>query len=311
MLEARATDGRYVPHSFTCGEGIGDWRPTSLPPTVPPTVPPPVPLTCTPPGVSDPFAWVARVDPFTLKSTSQFRTKGPERIGSRAYRKEYNEVKDYGGNGTTTPSLRTPAQLAVSQFFTANPIEMYNRTFRTISTQRDLTLVQQARLFAMLNIATADAVINCWDDKDHWSFWRPITAIRLGNSDGDDKTVGDSGWTSFIGTPPYPDHSSGYNCVTGAFMHVAQEFFGKRKLEFTMTMNFGSPPVPMARTYDRFTDVIEDTIDARVWQGIHFRSADEDGARIGKNVARWIDDRYFEPVRRNNCGDDDDDDHDD
>ncbi len=166
---------------------------------------------------------------------------------------------------------------------------MFNRTFRGLSTSKGLTLVEQARLFAMLNLSGADAAIGCWDDKEFWHFWRPLTAIRLGDTDGDPRTVGDPNWTSLIVAPPYPDHPSGYNCQTGAFMHAATAFFGTRKQEFGLTATFvppgsppGTPPITVTRPYERYTDVVEDTIDARVWQGIHFRSSDEDGAWLGK-----------------------------
>jgi hypothetical protein len=284
MLAERADDGRYTPGiSFTVGTGVGEWQ-------------------TTPPGfVNDPNAWVRVVDPFVMKSISQLRTGGPPKIGSRQYRKEYDEVKDYGGNGTTTPTLRTAEQTATAQFFVANPVEMFNRTFRGISTSEGLTLVEQARLFAMLNLSGADAAIGCWDDKEFWSFWRPLTAIRLGDMDGDPKTAGDAAWTSLIANPPYPDHPSGYNCESGAFMNVAKAFFGNRT-QFSLTANVGTPPISVTRPYKRFTDVVEDTIDARIWLGIHFRTADEDGAWIGKKVARWVDKHYFEPVKRQHCG---------
>ncbi len=307
MLEERDGDGRYVPFSFTCGDDAGEWRPvTSLVCTTPPTPPGPT---------NDPFAWVSRVDPFTLKRTSQFRTRGPEKLKSGAYKREYSEVKSLGGNGTTTPSARTLEQTGVAQFFTVNPLPVYSRALRTIAQGEGLSIAEDARLFAMLNVAVADAVINCWDEKAFWSNWRPITAIRLGDSDGNDKTVGDTGWTPFAGTPPYPDQSSGYNCVTASFMHAAKAFFDTDKVSFdlTGTVTVGVPaPTTMTRHYDRFTDVIDDTIDARVLQGIHFRSSDEDGAWIGKNVARWLDKRFFEPVKDRDCGGrDHDDDHDD
>ena len=187
----RANDGRFGPFRFTCGEGAGEWRPVTS-------------LICTnPSGPSDPFAWVARVEPFMLESTSQFRTKGPHALTSGAYTKEYNEVKSLGAVG----SPRNAEQQALAQFFTVNPVELYNRTFRTISAAQGLTLVEEARLFAMLNLTAADTFINTWDDKAHWSFWRPITAIRLGDSDGNPRTVGDSTWTPLVGTPPYPEHS--------------------------------------------------------------------------------------------------------
>ena len=190
MLAERAADGRYGPFRFSCGEDAGEWRPTTS-------------LACTTPsGPSDPNAWLARVEPFVLESTSQFRSKGPHDMTSGAYAKEYNEVKELGAVG----SQRTPEQAALAGFFTntTSPPEMYNRTFRTVAVNEGLTLVEQARLFAMLNMAGADSLINCWDDKAHWSFWRPVTAIRLGDDDGNPKTDGDPSWTRSAATRPIP-----------------------------------------------------------------------------------------------------------
>jgi vanadium-dependent haloperoxidase-like protein len=306
MLANRTGDGRFVPFPFACGEDAGEWRPTSTNP------PGPVPLTCVPTGVSDPASWVAKVKPFTLKSNSQFRSDGPPALGSRKYAKEYDEVKRLGGNGTTTPTERTAEQTLAAQFFTANPYPVYSRMLRGLAQTEDLSTAEQARLLALVTVAGADAFINCWDDKMWWSNWRPITAIRLGDSDTNSRTVGDPGWTSFLAAPPYPDVSSGYNCITASTMNAAKAFFGKDKLEFdlTATVTLGFPaPTTLTRHYERFTDVVEDTIDARVWLGIHFRVADETGAELGKDVARWVDDRHFAPVRKKHdrCGDHDDD----
>jgi hypothetical protein len=273
MLAARTDDGRYEAFSFTVGDDVGAWRPT-------------------PPGfVNDPFAWVARVEPFLLRGPSQFRTKGPRALKSGAYARQYNEVKELGG--PTLGSPRTSEQEAVAQFYTVSLVELFNRTFRTIADDRGLTLADEARLFGMLNLATADAVINCWNDKAHWSNWRPITAIRNGDNDGNPSTVGDPGWTPLIATPPYPDHTSGYNCGTSSYMHTAEAFFGRGKTQFSVVRTPGG----VTRDYERFTDVIDDTIDARVYQGIHFRAADVQGAEIGKDVAHWLDKHYFEPVQ--------------
>jgi hypothetical protein len=272
MLDERTGDGRYVPFSFAVGDEPGEWVPTS--------------------GVNDPFAWVAKVDPFLMKRPSQFRTDGPYDLDSRAYAREYQEVKDYGGNGTTTETLRTTEQTATAMFFTANPVEMYNRTFRTIAGDRGLGLVKQARLFASLNLAGADAAIGCWDDKAHWSFWRPITAIQQGDNDGNPRTAGDGNWNSLVPSPPYPDHPSGYNCATGAFMHTAKSFFGRDKVAFNLV---GPGAAGVTRPYQRFTDVIKDTIDARIWLGIHFRAPDVQGAELGEDVARLLSKNFLEP----------------
>jgi hypothetical protein len=276
MLDAREDDGRFVPFSFPVGSDPGQWQ-------------------LTPPGfVNDPFAWVANVDPFLLESTSQFRTDGPLALTSKEYAEEYDEVRELGSN--VVPTSRTPEQTAVALFYIENAIVMLNRTFRTISADEGLTPEEEARLFGMLNLIGADAVINCWDDKAHYAFWRPITAIRLGDTDGNDATTADSTWTPLFptppGTPPYPDHPSGYNCITGSMMNAARAFFGNDKLEFTIHSNSSGAD----RTYRKFSDVYKDTIDARVYLGIHFRTADVQGAVLGKKVAAWASKRYFQPV---------------
>lgn len=279
MLAARADDGRYVPYTITPGDVPGQWIPT------PPT------------NSVDPFAWVGFVDPFMLESPSQFRSKGPHALSSGIYAEELNEVKRLGG--PSEGSQRTAAQEAVARFFTVNPLEMYNRAFRALAEERQLSTAEQARLFAMLNMAGADALINCFNDKAHWNFWRPITAIRNADLDGNPKTVADPTWTPMIATPPYSEHASGYNCVTAAFMHTAEAFFGHGPSTFTLVRLQPDTPA-VTRTYARFTDVIDDTIDARVYQGVHFRAADVQGAKIGKDVAGWATKHLFQ--RTNSSG---------
>lgn len=275
MLEARADDGRYGSFSFTEGTDPGQWRRT------------------TPEAPTDPFAWVAQVEPFTLSSRSQFRSAGPLALDSAEYAQEYNEVKTLGGNGTTTATVRTPEQTDLATFYTANPVEMFNRAFRTLAESRGMSIVQQARLFARLNLTGADSFINCWDDKAYWNFWRPVTAIRAGDSDGNDATQADPTWTSMVAAPPYPDHPSGYNCITGGLIYAAKRFFKTDEMAFSV-VRIAPNTADVTRSYERFTDVTRDTIDARVYLGIHFRTPDEQGVEIGKDVARWVDRHFFQ-----------------
>jgi hypothetical protein len=274
MLDARADDGRYVPFSLTPGTAPGQWRPEL------------------PAFVSDPFAWAAFVDPFALTSPAQFRTNGPLALTSTEYAREFDEVKSVGGRN----SARTAEQQALSDFYFVNAVELFHRTFRTLAATRGLSLAEDARLFALLSLAGGDAAISCWNEKAFWSFWRPITAIRQGDADGNPRTIGDPTWLPLINTPPYSDHTSGYNCLSGAMMHAAKAFFGTNRVTFTVTRI--APGLPDAtRTYERFTDLIPDTIDARVFQGVHFRTADVQGARLGRDVARWLTENFLQPLR--------------
>jgi hypothetical protein len=275
MLTDRQNDGRFVPFTFTQGTGVGEWRPTA-----------------TAPPFTDPFAWVGRVRPFVLKSTSQFRTDGPNAVNSDAYTREFNEVKALGGDGVVTASARTPAQTALAQFYIPNPVEMFNRTFRGIAVDQGLTMVEHARLFATLNLAGADGLINCWDDKEFWHFWRPMTAIRLALTDGNPDTVENTTWTPLLANPPYPDHPSGYTCLTSSMMHAARGFFGTDKISFTVT----NIVTGATRSYRRFHEVVKDVIDARIYLGIHFRTADVQAAVLGKKVAFYLNKNFLQPV---------------
>jgi hypothetical protein len=269
MLSVRANDGRFVPFQFTAGTGVGQWRPEL------------------PAFVSDPFAWVSNVKPFAMRRPSQFRTSGPPAITSARYTAEYNEVKSLGASDSTT---RTPAQTEVAHFFTANPLVFMNAAFRDIAVRKGLSITRAARLFGMLSMSSADALIGCWDSKDYWSFWRPITAIRAGDSDGNPATAGRGDWLPLLATPPYPDEPSGYNCFTASMMYAGKAFFGTDRVGITLTSPTGTAP----RTYSRLTSVIRDTINARVWLGIHFRTADVHGASLGRNVAGYVANHYFE-----------------
>ena len=181
------TAGGVLP--VQCGDEPGQWRPVGV-------------VSCTPPptGGSDPFAWAAKVKPFVVESNEQFLSKGPNALTSGLYAKEYNEVKALGVAGL----VRTGEQLAVFNFFQANPVEMFSRSFRTYALAQGLDLVEQARLFGLFGLAGGDTNITCWEDKAHWSFWRPQTAIRLADTDGNPKTEKVDGWTSAIATPAVP-----------------------------------------------------------------------------------------------------------
>ncbi len=142
----------------------------------------------------------------------------------------------------------------------------------------------------MLSVSTADALIACFDDKDHYSFWRPITAIRHASEDGNPNTAEQADWLPFMVTPPYPDHPSGFNCAAGAMMYAGKAFFGTDRVAITLTSPAGTAP----RTYTRLTAVLKDTIDARIWLGFHFREPDVQGAKLGRNVANYVATHYFE-----------------
>jgi hypothetical protein len=286
MLLARTGDGRFGTYAWTESTAVGKWRPV-------------------PPLSNNAFGWYAKVKPFTMRSTHQFRTAGPLDLTSAAYAAEFNEVKMLGAQSGST---RTEAQTLLAGFTTANPLPYMNRGLREIAMARRLSTSQQALLFVKTSMGSADALIGCFDDKDHWNFWRPQTAIREALSDGNDATAPDADWLSVFPPPGYSDHPSGYNCYAGGFWHSARLFFGTDKIRFQLTSPGVPAGVPVAipgstRSYTRLTGVIKDTIEGRILNGFHFRTSDVQGAQLGKRVAQWIDNRFFE---REDDDDDDD-----
>jgi hypothetical protein len=151
----------------------------------------------------------------------------------------------------------------------------------------------------MLYLTAADALIGVWDDKAHWTFWRPITAIREADTDGNPATAKDEAWLPLIANPPYPEHPSGHAGLSGSFVATLQDFFGTDHVAWSDTNNAG-----LTRSFTRFSQAIEEVVDARVWSGIHLRTADQQGAKIGGQVAKWREWHYFQAVRRHEDHDD-------
>jgi hypothetical protein len=278
MLANRAGDGRFgaPDFPFPAVPGAGQWRPN--------------------PG-NDPNAWVRNVRPFTLPSSDYFQTSGPSALTSAQYTAEFNEVKALG---RATGSTRTPAQTSLAYWSASHPVLMLYTTMRQVAASKGLTITEQARFHAMTSMATADSAINCFAEKGRWGFWRPTTAIQLADTDGNDATQPDTGWTSLLPLPPYADEPSGANCFFSGMMNSAKAFFGSDAAEFDIVSGgiglVEGVPTGSTRHYSRFTDVIPDVIDARVYGGLHFRRADVNGAALGQRVAEFVDANFF------NCG---------
>jgi hypothetical protein len=272
MITARTGDGRFGPFRFAVGLGPGEWRPVL------------------PAFVNDPNAWLKDVKPFLIRSSSQFRSKGPLALDSRRYAREFEEVRSLGSATSTT---RSDDQTQAARYWAENPPATWNRIFRTLSAQQGLSLVDNARFFAMLYMTATDALISVWDDKAHWSFWRPITAIREADTDGNPRTDPDPGWLPLIATPPYPDHPSAHLGLSGSIGRTLQRFFGTDRIAWSDTNNGG-----FSRSFTRISQAVEEIVGARIWAGLHFRTADDQGERIGRQVARYVEERYFEPRHR-------------
>jgi len=292
ILPLRRTDPNPLPAPFTGGTGIGQWRPTHSFIGNPPAPPSGAPMA---------VHWMAGFDPFTLTGPTRFRAEPPPALTSERYRKDYDEVKKLGSFNSTD---RTPEQKDLAYFYTDNFLAQWNRALRGIATKHLRRSGDTARLFALANLATADAVISSWDSKKFYFFWRPITAINEGDNDGNPGTTGDTTWQPLINTPNYPDYTSGANNVTGAMTRTLSLFFGRDRMTFEVT-SLAPLAVQKTRVYNRFSDAAEDVVDARILLGIHFRFADTAARKQGQQVAEWAFDHFLLPLR----GDDDHHDH--
>jgi PAP2 superfamily len=226
-------------------------------------------------------------------------------VSDTAYAKEFDEVKELGALNSST---RTADQTAAAVFWQFAPIALWNPLIRGLADRYDLDTADQARLYAMVNLVAADGAIACWNDKYYWNFWRPRAAIREADTDGNRRTIADPSWeplfsattatTPPLGTPPFPDHPSGHGCLSGAVLNTLADFFGTDKVEITVASGRSLNGVPIPpRKFKRFSDATEEIIEARIWGGIHFRSADVQGTVIGKKVARYLRKHYFRPLR--------------
>ncbi len=284
MLLLRADDGSaeaatvpYVP-----GTEPGDWQPT--PPAFAPAFLP---------------GW-GRVTPFALEDGSQFRLPPPPALHTGTYAIDYEEVKLVGRiDSPFRPQDRTD----VARFYAAaTPVQVWNAAARQVSAGQGMTLSENARIFALLGMAMADGSIATFDTKYHYNLWRPVTAIRGGDTDGNDLTEPDPGWTPLITTPPFPSYASAHATLSGAARKVLERAFGRGGHAITLT-HPGLPGIVL--DYTAFEDITDDIDDARVYGGIHFRFDQEDGAHQGRHVGRYILRNYLRsPEELDGVGDD-------
>jgi hypothetical protein len=258
---------------FVGGTEPGEWRPT--------------------PGVTaGANAYMAGTAPFVLNSPSQFRPEPPMPLTSERYSREYDEVKALG---SLTGSTRTDEQTDLARFWSGNPIVQWFATLRSIADAHVPDIGDKARLIALVALSTADSQISVYETKYHYNFWRPITAIREGDADTNPRTAGDATWTPFIVTPPYPDHSSGANNLSGAVTTILQLYFRTDEMDFAISSGVAGLTVN-PRPYARFSEAADEVVEVRILQGIHFRSADVDGRQQGSRIAHWAFQNFLKPV---------------
>jgi hypothetical protein len=240
--------------------------------------------------------------PFVLKDSSQFRPGPPYQLGSQKYAADVNEVQRLGGDDVTTSSARTDEQTEIALFWLESSPLAWNRIARTVSTAQGLDAWHNARLFGLLNLALTDGYIGTWDTKYHYRFWRPVTAIRLADIDGNPATTADPTWTPLVETPPIPDYDSGHAVEGGAAAQVLARFFGTDTISFSNcshTLPAGqtcADPTPTLRHFTRFSQAADENGESRIYIGFHFRDAVEIGTRHGEKIADRTVNLYLRPT---------------
>ncbi len=247
------------------------------------------------PGAGTPGVWVATgtapallpgwgtVAPWVMRKGSQFRPEGPPSLGSRTWARDFNEVKEIGALDSTT---RTADQTEIARFWLAPPSVIWNGVARQVIEARNLEPSDTAAVLALMYLAAADASIACWDAKYVYNFWRPQTAINNGDLDGNKRTAADPAWTPLFPTPPHPDYLSGHSTNSSAMATMLALIFGDDPGVTIVATSTTNPAFP--RRWERFSQGVDEVVEARIYSGIHYRTADEVGARVGRKVARYV-----------------------
>jgi hypothetical protein len=221
------------------------------------------------------------VKPWFMKQPSQFRPEPPPALTSATWTRDYNEIREVGGKAS---QKRTAQQTEVARFWTAVGVATWNPVVRSLATSRPRTLSENARLFALVNMAAADAFVAVFDAKYAFNFWRPVTAIRNGESDGNDATAPDPAWLPLVDTPMHPEYPCAHCISAGAVAAVLEAEFGTGRVA-TVTMTSATAP-GVVRRWERIADYATEVSNARVWGGIHYRNSTEVGERMGREIGR-------------------------
>jgi membrane-associated phospholipid phosphatase len=278
MIEWRAADGASTTTPYIPRFEPGQWLRTA-PHFRPPEMP----------------HW-ADLMPFAMTNRAQFRPPGPPALSSARYAADFNQVKSLGAVNSAT---RTAEQTEIARFwsdfsYTVTPPGHWNEIAREIAKQRNDSLVENARLFALLNVGLADAAIVAWDAKFHFNSWRPVTAIQEADRDNNPNTAADPGWEPLLSTPPFPEYISGHSAFSGVAAEILTQFTGSDATSFTVT----SDTLPgVIRSFHSFAGAAEEIGMSRIYGGIHFLSADLDGRAAGRALGRDIASRLFKATK--------------
>ena len=278
IIAMRTGDGSFPagwpPYTGPANPEPGDWRPAASGPWT--------------------FSWLPDITPFTMRSGDQFRAGPPPKLTSPEYTRAYNEVKSLG---SLNNSDRTPEQTDLAHFWNGNFPGQLNKLARDLSASQGLNVSESSRLLALVTVSIADSAIAAWDCKREYNFWRPIHAIQFGDDDGNPKTEGDPTWTPLYGTPPYSDHTSGANSFVAAATRAMSLFFDTNEMGFQIATTNPGPTSQDIRSYSKFSQVRDEVEDARIFEGLHFRSADSDARKASEHIAQWVHSHFFRPVK--------------
>jgi hypothetical protein len=262
VIDDRAGDGRDAAVTLNVTPAPGVWRPTS-------------------PNTSMLVPWLGFVRPLLLDSPTQIDLDGPDTLDSRRYARDFAEVKAVGELEST---VRTARQTRTALFWNFNVALMFNAAMRDLAEREQMGAREAATMFAAVNMTTADAAITCWRAKFDHSFWRPITAIREATSDGNPATTADPTWTPLAETPPYPDYTSGHQCLTASVATGLAQLAGSDHINLNVTSL--ATAVPVTRHYISASQMARQAFMSRIWLGIHFRTAMQDARSIGRQSSR-------------------------
>jgi hypothetical protein len=270
VLAARAADHRndLELEGYTPGSGPGMWSPT-------------------PPAMANPQTPFLRfVTPFGYDNPARFRPKAPPALDSRTYTMDYNESKDLG---RATEATRTAEESATALFWSPSASALWTANVR--SQASSLNLLNAARFEAIGIAAVTNALIACWDAKYTYMFWRPVTAIRAGDTDGNFETEPDPEWASFIVTPPHPEYPAAHTTVGAAALGFYTVWFGTDEFPLTFIGNGGA-----VRNYTSVKEIHAEEGNARVWGGLHWRNSTEMGTALGSRVGKYTATHLLKPI---------------
>jgi hypothetical protein len=281
VLASRSSDGALQTVSYAPSTAPGDWKPTA--PAFAPALLP---------------HW-GNVDPWSADSLDRYQPSAPPSMTSREYTRDFNEVKAIGSATSTT---RTADQTQIAKFWangagTSTPPGHWNIAAGIVSEQRNLTLAENARLFALLNVAMADSAVLCWTTKYEFEVWRPITAIQMAATDGNPATAADPSWQPLLVTPPFPSYTSGHSTFSGAAAAVLTGVFGTDRVPFTLP---SETPGVADRKFRSFSQAADESGVSRIYGGIHYgfdnTAALRAGRKLGEDVAKQLMRPYRGPV---------------